>query len=95
MTITLHGFDTTVADRHNVLRLSVAACEGLLCSRQHKFVETLTAKTALLVELLRIMCLTLQNDSYTTGADAPSRSRALASAGVAGNHRGSLVQQVY
>ncbi len=94
MTITLHGFDTTVADRHNVLRLSVA-CEGLLCSRQHKIVETLTAKTALLVELLRMMCLTLQNDSYTTGADAPSRSRALASAGVAGNHRGSLVQQAY
>jgi len=30
--------------------------------------------------------------SCTTGADAPSRGRALASAGVAGNHRGSLVQ---
>ena len=29
----------------------------------------------------------------TTGADAPSR--ALASAGDAGNHRGSLVQQAY
>ena len=27
-----------------------------------------------------------------TGADAPSRGRALASAGVAGNHRGSPVQ---
>jgi len=27
-----------------------------------------------------------------TGADAPSRGRALASAGVAGNHWGSLVQ---
>ncbi len=46
-----------------LLKLSVAACEGLLCSPQHNNVETLTAKTALLVELLRLLCLTVQNDS--------------------------------
>ena len=35
--------------------------------------------------------LCLSKNHHFTGADAPSRGRALASAGVAGDHRGSLV----
>ena len=42
-----------------------------------------------------VVPICLVHSAQITRADAPSRGRALVSAGVAGNHRGSLVHEAY